>query len=167
MLRDRYDTITLFEYIPALGIETDAVLTHLDSLLDDDLLFQAVKHDLSRRFPRTCCFGRPSMPVEVIVRMLIVKHLYDWSYEQAEQWVSDSLVLRQFCRVYAEKVPDDTTLIRWARVIQPVTLHQLLDHVTERARQLRLTRGRKLRIDGTVVETNIHYPVDSTLLADG
>jgi len=167
MLRERYDPINLFEYIPALAMETDAVLTRLDSLLDDDVLFQAVKHDLIQRFPRTSSFGRPSTPVEVILRMLIVKHLYDWSYEQAEQWVSDSLVLRQFCRVYAEKAPDDTTLLRWANLIQPATLQQLLDHVVELARQHHVTRGRKLRLDSTVVATNIHYPVDSTLLADG
>ncbi len=167
MLRDRYDPINLFEYIPALAMETDAVLTRLDTLLDDDLLFQAVKHDLTRRFPRTSSFGRPSTPVEVILRMLVVKHLYDWSYEQAQQWVSDSLVLRQFCRVYAEKVPDDTTLIRWANLIQSATLQQLLDHVVDLARQQHITRGRKLRLDSTVVATNIHYPVDSTLLADG
>jgi transposase, IS5 family len=167
MLRERYDPMNLFEYIPALGMETDAMLTHLDTLLDDDVLFQAVKRDLTRRFPRTCSFGRPSTPVEVIVRMLVVKHLYDWSYEQAEQWVSDSLVLRQFCRVYAEKVPDDTTLIRWANLIQPATLQQFLDHMVDLARQHHVTRGRKLRLDSTVVATNIHYPVDSTLLADG
>jgi transposase, IS5 family len=167
MLRDRYDPINLFEYIPALGMETDAVLTQLDILLDDDVLFQAVKHDLSRRFPRTSSFGHPSTPVEVIMRMLLVKHLYDWSYEQAEQWVGDSLVLRQFCRVYTARVPDDTTLIRWANLIQPDTLQRLLDHAVDLARQHHLTRGRKLRLDSTVVETNIHYPVDSTLLADG
>jgi IS5 family transposase len=167
MLRDRYDPINLFEYIPALGMQTDAVLTQLDTLLDDDVLFQAVKHDLSRRFPRTSSFGRPSTPVEVIVRMLIVKHLYNWSYEQTEQWVSDSLVLRQFCRVYVARVPDDTTLIRWANLIQPTTLQHLLDHVVDLARQKHVTRGRKLRLDSSVVETNIHYPVDSTLLADG
>jgi transposase, IS5 family len=167
MLRERYDPINLFEYIPALGMETDAVLTQLDTLLDDDVLFQAVKRDLCRRFPRTSSFGRPSTPVEVSMRMLIVKHLYDWSYEHAEQWVGDSLVLRQFCRVYAEKVPDDTTLIRWANLIQPTTLQRLLDHVVDLARQHHVTRGRKLRLDSTVVETTIHYPVDSTLLADG
>jgi transposase, IS5 family len=167
MLRERYDPINLFEYIPDLAIETDAVLTQLDTLLDDDVLFQAVKHDLSRRFPRTSSFGRPSTPVEVIMRMLVVKHLYDWSYQQAEQWVGDSLVLRQFCRVYAARVPDDTTLIRWANLIQPVTLQHLLDHVVDLARQHHVTRGRKLRLDSTVVATNIHYPVDSTLLADG
>ena len=51
--------------------------------------------------------------------MLVVMRLYGWSYEQAEYFVNDSLVLRQFCRVYLEKVPDDTTLIRWANTIGP------------------------------------------------
>jgi IS5 family transposase len=167
MLRDRYQPLNLFDLVPALGLETDPVLTQLDRLLDDDALFQAVKADLLRRFPRTATDGRPSTPVEVIMRMLIVKHLYNWSYEHTERWVGDSLVLRQFCRIYAERSPDDSTLIRWANLIRPETLHRLLDHITDQARQLKVTRGRKLRIDGTVVETNIHYPVDSTLLADG
>lgn len=167
MLRDRYDPMNLFDHIPALGMETDAVLTQLDTLLDDDELFQAIKADLSRRFPRTSSFGRPSTPVEVLLRMLVIKHLYHWSYEQAEQWVSDSLVLRQFCRVSTARVPDDTTLLRWANQIQPATLQRLLDHVVVLARQHHVTRGRKLRLDSTVVETTVHYPVDSTLLADG
>ncbi len=99
--------------------------------------------------------------------MLVVKHLYHWSYEQAEQWVSDSLVMRQFCRIYTAKVPHDTILLRWANLIQPQTLERLLDHVVTLARQHHVTHRRKLRLDSTVVETNVHYPVDSTLLADG
>lgn len=167
MLRERYDPLNLFDHISALGMEIDAVLTQLDALLDDDVLFQAVKHDLGQRFPRTATFGRPSTPVEVILRMLVVKHLYHWSYAHTEQWVSDSLVLRQFCRVYTERVPDDTTLLRWANLIQPVTLQRLLDHIVALAHQQHVTRGRKLRLDSTVVETTVRYPVDSTLLADG
>ena len=167
MLRDRYNPMNLFDLVPALGLQTDPILTQLDSLLDDDVLFQSIKHDLSQRFPRTSTFGRPSTPVEVMLRMLVVKHLYHWSYEQAEKWVSDSLVLRQFCRIYTARVPDDTTLLRWANLVQPDTLQQLLDHVVALARQQRVTYGRKLRLDSTVVETTIHYPVDSTLLADG
>ncbi|HSH82300.1 MAG TPA: ISNCY family transposase [Herpetosiphonaceae bacterium] len=167
MLRDRYEPLNLFALVPTLGMALEPVLARLDSLLDDDTLFQAVKADLARRRPRTRIDGRPSTPVEVILRMLVVKHLYGWSYEQTEQWVADSLVLRQFCRVYAERVPDDTTLIRWANLIQPATLHALLDHIVGLAQQLKVTRGRKLRIDGTVVETNIHHPTDSTLLHDG
>lgn len=167
MLRERYQPVNLFEHISALGMQTDAVLSELDRLLDDDLLFVAVKTDLLRRFPRTSSFGRPSTPVEVILRMLVVKHFYHWSYEQTEQWVSDSLVLRQFCRVYTANVPDDTTLLRWANLIQPATLQQMLDHLVALAHKQHLTRGRKLRLDSTVVETDVHYPVDSTLLADG
>jgi len=166
MLRDRYDPMNLFDLVPALSMELDPVLTRLDQLLDDDTLFQAVKADLATRHPRTLIDGRPATPVEVVLRLLVVKHLYHWSYEHTEQWVSDSLVLRQFCRVYAERVPDDTTLLRWANCIQPATMHALLDHVVELARQAKVTRGRKLRIDGTVVATNIHHPTDSTLLGD-
>jgi IS5 family transposase len=167
MLRDRYAPVNLFTIVSALGMEVDPVLMQLDTMLDDDTLFQAIKADLARRHPRTLIDGRPSTPVEVVLRMLVVKHLYGWSYAQTEHWVSDSLVLRQFCRVYAQPVPDDTTLLRWANLIQPVTLHQLLNHVVDLARQLKVTRGRKLRIDSTVVETNIRYPVDSSLLGDG
>jgi transposase, IS5 family len=167
MLRERYAPMNLFDLVPTLSMALDPVLTQLDRLLDDDTLFQTVKADLAGRFPRTLRDGRPSTPVEVILRLLVVKHLYGWSYEATERWVSDSLVLRQFCRVYAEPVPDDTTLLRWANLIQPATLHRLLEHVVGLARSLKVTRGRKLRIDGTVVATNIHHPTDSTLLYDG
>ncbi len=167
MLRERYARRNLFEEIEGISLGMEPVLTQLDKLLDEDGVFAVVRGDLSQRYPKTLVGGRRSTPVEVILRMLVVKHLYGWSYEQTEQWVSDSLVLRQFCRVYLEKVPDDTTLIRWANLIQPTTLHELLDHVVELAHRLKVTKGRKLRIDGTVVETNIHYPVDSTLLEDG
>jgi len=98
--------------------------------------------------------------------MLAVKRLYALSYEQTEYQVRDSLVLRQFCRVYLQDVPDDTTMIRWAGLIQPETLEQFNQRVIQLAVQLKVTRGRKLRTDGTVVETNIHPPSDSSLLAD-
>ena len=142
-------------------------LAELDRLLEDDQIFQQVKADLSRRRPHTMETGRPSTPVEVILRLLIVKHLYTWSYAQTEHFVGDSLVLRQFCRLGLEPVPYHTTLMRWANLLQPETMHRLLDRVTELARSLKVTRGRKLRIDSTVVETTIHHPSDSSLLADG
>jgi IS5 family transposase len=167
MLRDRYAPMNVFRYVPQLSLEMEPLLAQLDRLLDDDRLFETVKADLSQRRPGTLKTGRASTPVEVVLRMLVVKHLYGWSYEETEQWVSDSLVLRQFCRVYFNKVPDDTVLIRWANLIQPETLHKLLEHVVQLARELNVTRGRQLRTDGTVVETNIHYPVDISLLGDG
>ena len=96
MLRDRYEPMNIFELIPALSLSMEPVLAQLDRLLDDDSLFQQVKADLAHRFPQTPSNGRPSTPVEVILRMLVVKHLYGWSYAHAEHWVNDSLVLRQF-----------------------------------------------------------------------
>ena len=167
MLRDRYDPINLFECLPTLSMQMDPVLAQIDSLLADDAIFQAVRADLLRRFAHTADDGRPSTPVEVILRLLIVKHLYDWSFPQTSHFVADSLVLRQFCRVYFATVPDQSTLNRWAHLIQPATLHRLLDHIVHLACQMQLTQGRKLRIDGTVVETTIHHPTDSTLLNDG
>ena len=164
MLTERYEPVNLFELVP---LERDAVLDELDRLLDDDTLFQAVKNDLAQRYPNTRTRGRRSTPVEVILRMLVVKHLYKWSYEQAETFVGDSITLRQFCRIYLHSVPDDTVLIRWANQIRPETLQQMLEHIVQMARRLKVTRGRKLRTDGTVVESNIHHPTDSGLLVDG
>ena len=159
MFIDRYDPLNLFARIPSLGMQMDPVLAQLDRLLDHDGICQAVKADLAKRYPQTLTVGRHSTPVEVMLRMLVIKHRYGWSFEDTEHFVADRLVLRQACRIYAEHVPDDTTLIRWATLIQPATVQTLRDHVTVLARQLKLTQGRKLRIDGTVVETNIHHPV--------
>lgn len=146
MLVEKYEPVNLFALVP---LKRDKILDCLDHLLDEDPLFQTVKADLARRYPRTLTRGRRSTPVEVILRMLVVKHLYRWSYEQTETFVADSIILRQFCRVYWQTVPDDTVLNRWANLLRPETLHQLLAHVATMAHRLQVTRGRKLRTDGT------------------
>ena len=167
MLRDRYAVDKFFMEIASRASEMDQVLVEIDKVLDDMALFQQVKGDLSQRYAKTRQTGRSSTPVEVVVRMLAVKHLYNLSYEQTEQQVRDSLVLRHFCRVYFEQVPDDTTLLRWANQLQSETLVAFNERLVYLAQQLRVTQGRKMRTDGTVVETNIAYPSDSKLLADG
>jgi IS5 family transposase len=167
MLRDRYEPVDLFALVPQLGLEFEPQPAQLDELLDDDRIFARVRDDLGRRYPLTRVHGRNSTPVEVILRMLVVMRLYSWSYARTEYFVNDSLVLRQFGRVYLEKVPDDTTLIRWAKLIGPETLQVLNDRAVELARERKVTRGRKLRVDTTAVETEIHYPTDSGLIGDG
>lgn len=166
MIVDRYEPVNLFALIPQLGTGFDPALRTLDHLLDDDVIFQHVKADLVKAHPQSSRTGRHSTPVEVILRMLLVRRLYHWSYEETEHFVADSLVLRQFCRIYLEAVPDDTTLIRWAHLVRPETLDQINERVVQLARERRVTRGRKLRVDSTVVETTIHHPTDSGLLAD-
>lgn len=167
MLRNRYSRTDLFALVPQLGLRFEPQLEQLDRLLDDDEVVDAVRAAMARRSPRSRSRGRPSTPVEVVLRMLVVMRLYGWSYAQAEYLVNDSLVLRQFCRVYLENVPDDTVLIRWADTIGPEPLQALNDRVLQLARSLKVTRGRKLRVDTTAVETDIHFPTDSGLVGDG
>src|SRR5262249_29579282 len=81
--------------------------------------------------------------------------------------VGDSLALRQCCRLYAHRVPDDTAMIRWANRIRPTTLAALDDRAVELAHARRVPRGRKLRVDATVVETTIRHPSDRGVLGDG
>src|SRR5689334_22813168 len=167
MLRNRYDRTDLFALVPQLGLRFEPQLEQLDRLLDDDEIVEAVRAAMARRSPRSRSRGRPSTPVEVVLRMLVIKRLYSWSYEQTEYFINDSLVLRQFCRVYLEKVPDDTVLIRWANTIGPEALQALNDRVVQLSRSLTVTRGRKLRVDTRAVETNVHFPTDGGLLGDG
>jgi IS5 family transposase len=168
MLRDKYPVDPLFMLVLEITkIKTDPELVEIDRILDDDEIFQLVKRDLSQRYPKTLITGRNSTPVEVVIREMAVKHLYDWSYEDTAQFVNDSLVLRWLCRVYLNPVCSDKTLLRWVNVIQPETLHLFNERLDNIALELKITRGRKLRTDGTVVETNIHHPTDSSLLEDG
>jgi IS5 family transposase len=166
MLREHYPFDKLFEavleYVPNLSPE----LEKIDSYLEDEKLYRLIKKDLSQRRPQTTQTGRNSTPVDVILRMLVVKRLYGYSYEETERQVSDSLRLRQFCRVYLNAVPDDTTLIRWANLIQPKTLEKFNERITQLAIERKVTSGRKMRTDGTVVESNIRPPSDGRLLSD-
>jgi IS5 family transposase len=154
-LRDRDAPQDLFALVPTANLALDPVLAQLETLLDDDALYQGVRADRSQRYPQTATRGRHSTPVEVILRLLVVRRLYGWSDAEVERFVADRLVLRQCCRVYLQPVPDDTTLIRWANHIGPETVATRNDRVVALAQAARVTRGRKRRIDGTVVETTI------------
>jgi IS5 family transposase len=169
MLREHYPVDKFFEeilgYVPDLSPE----LEKIDSYLKDEKLYRLIKKDLLQRRPKTGQTGRNSTPVDVILSIydvLVVKRLYGYSYEETERQVSDSLRLRQFCRTYLNAVPDDTTLIRWANLIQPKTLEKFNERITQLAIERKVTCGRKMRTDGTVVESNIRPPSDGRLLSD-
>ncbi len=166
MLVDRYEPEDVFARVPEVAAQTDPVLKALDRLLEDDELYRQMRADLGKRYRYTLVHGRHSTPVEVILRMLICKHLYQWSYRETQERVGDSLVLRWFCRVYFETVPVETTLLRWLHTLRPETLHALNDRVVQLAAQAKVSKGRKLRLDATCVQTTIHHPTDSGLLVD-
>jgi len=166
MLVDCYAREDVFAQVPELAAEIDPVLRTLNGLLDDDQLYQQVRTDFGKRHRSTLVHGRHSTPVEVLLRMLILKHLYQWSYKELEARVKDSLVLRWFCRVAFHAVPDGSTLWRWQQTLRPETVHALNDRVVQLAKQAKVTKGRKLRLDATCVQTEIHHPTDSGLLVD-
>ena len=122
---------------------------------------------LQQRWPQSARRGRPGTPAEVVVRMLILKHLFDWSYNELEYEVRANLAYRSFARVGLEKTPDAKTILKIARVLGPETVKELHQRVVRLGVQARVSRGRRMRIDTTVVESNIHHPLDSSQLADG
>jgi len=167
MLVEHYPLDKQFEELARHFPPMDPGLAKVDAYLEDERLYRLIKKDLSRRWPKTTETGRNSTPVEVVLRMLVIKRLYGYSYEETVARVSDSLNLRRFCRVYLNDVPVDTTLLRWANLIQPKTLEKFNQRVVQLAVERKVTSGRKLRTDGTVVESNICSPSDNRLLADG
>jgi IS5 family transposase len=168
MVRRAYQQRSLIEVLlPDADKLWDPTLRRIDALLDDEGLVDRVAEALGRRHPQSRRRGRLGTPAAVVLRMLILKHLHDWSFEECEREVRGSLVYRAFCRIDGERVPDAKTLIRLAHLLDEPVLKDLLAQLVTLGRARRVIQGRRLRIDTTVVETNIHYPTDATLLADG
>src|SRR5579863_8025515 len=142
-------------------------LRKIDTLLEDEAVIEVVAQALEARWAQSRRRGRPGTPAEVVIRMLMLKHLFDWSYDDLEREVRANLVYRMFTRIDAGEVPDAKTILKIARALGPDVIEQLHRQVVEVAKRAGVTHGRRFRIDTTVVETNVHYPTDSTLLQDG
>jgi transposase, IS5 family len=168
MVRRTYPQRTLVEVLlPDADKLWDPVLRQIDLVLEDGDLVDQVTAALTRRRPLSARRGRLGTPAAVALRMLVLKHLWDWSFDECERAVRGNLVYRAFCRIDGERVPDAKTLIRLAHLLDGPVLTGLLERLVAIARQRRVVHGRRLRVDTTVVETTIHYPTDSALLADG
>jgi transposase, IS5 family len=138
-----------------------------DAVLEDEALLATVYEALQRRHPRSPTHGRPGTPAEVVLRMLLLKHIRDWSFADLEREVRANLLYREFTRIGAEKVPDAKTLGRLAQALGPEVIEKIHARMVALAQEHKIIRGRRMRVDTTVVETNIHYPTDSGLLGDG
>jgi len=168
VVRRQHAQRSIFEMILPDGDQLwDPELRRIDEVLEDEVLVDTVVEALKRRRPKSGRRGRPGTPAAVALRLLVLKHLYAWSFAECERQVRGSLIYRAFCRIDCEAVPDDTVLIRLTHALGPEVLKKILERLVEVARRRRVVRGRKLRVDTTVVETNVHYPTDSTLLQDG
>src|ERR1700741_4059756 len=102
-----------------------------------------------------------------MLALLLLKHMRNWSYAVLEREVRANLVYRHFTRVGAGKVPDAKTLGKLGGGLGPEVVEQIHRRVVAIAREHEIVQGRRMRVDTTVVETNIHYPTDGSLLGDG
>src|SRR6201981_1363727 len=142
-------------------------MKHADAVLEDGDIVGAVDEALARRHAKSRSRGRRGAPAEVVLRLLILKHIRNWSYQVLEREVRANLVYRDFTRVGAGKRPDAKTMGRWGVALGPQVLKQIHERIVKVAQERGVITGKRMRVDTTVVETNIHYPTDSTLLGDG
>jgi hypothetical protein len=142
-------------------------MRQVDQALDDGRLLEIIQDAWNRLCKKSKTCGRPGTPAEVILRLLLLKHIRDWSYEELEREVRANFVYRQFTRIGGGQVPDDKSMSRFSRQWGAAVIEKLHQRVVAIAQEKKIIQGRKLRVDTTVVETNIHYPTDSTLLGDG
>lgn len=156
---------TFLERAP-FRFEIENKLLEMDRLLDDPKLVLAVSNDLVQSAPQAAWNGRPATPVVVTLRCAVVRALMGWSYATAHAEIDGSLKWRWFCRIYTQAVPNHSTLRDREALIGSATLQRLHQRVVHLAEGSGVTQGKQLRTDGTVIETNIHYPTDSHLLSD-
>ncbi|WP_275190984.1 ISNCY family transposase [Bradyrhizobium sp. CSA112] len=141
-------------------------MTHADRVLADEQIVGAVYEALARRHPKSRGRGRLGAPAEVVLRLLILKHVRTWSYHVLEREVRANLVYRDFTGWAAAR---RRTPRRWGAGAW-LWIRKQSGRSTNgscKSRSKGVTQGRRMRVDTTVVETNIHYPTDSTLLGDG
>jgi IS5 family transposase len=145
----------------------DDLLDEIDRLLDDEELIDLTRQALARRHPRSSKTGRGGIAPDRLLRCCVLKHMKGWSLRQFETELRGSLVYRRFTRFDDAKIPDYSTFSRNFAALGDDLTKQLHSRVVAQAIDNRVAAGRKLRTDTTVVETNVHHPTDSALMADG
>jgi IS5 family transposase len=169
MIRRKQQQRTLWEGVVAEDVKAlwEPWMVEADRLLEDDELIDSVYDAQGRRRPHSRTRGRSQTPAEIALRLLLLKHVRNWSYDTLEREVRANLVYRDFCRIGLGKAPDAKTLARIGQALGGYVLAELHRRLVELAQQKGVIQGRKMRVDTTVVETDIHYPTDSRLLGDG
>ena len=151
--------------LPVEVRELPADLAALDELVADPALLAPVE-EVWEAAARG--FGRPTIPIERLVRLMVIKQRSGWGYETLVREVSDSLHLRRFCRIaLTERVPDESTVGKLVRRLGPEVIEQITRAVIAGATTgERRFVARAARIDSTVVEADIRYRTDLGLAAD-
>jgi transposase, IS5 family len=159
VLRETDPQTTIWELLPEEAKRLPAELQAIDAYLDDERLVAPWRVLFDQRL------GRPSVPIDTLLRLLYLKHRYQLGYESLCREVTDSISWRRFCRIALERpVPHPTTLVKLVRRAGPEVVEQLNAALLGKLAGDKLLRARKVRVDTTVVEADIDYPTDADLL---
>ena len=110
--------------------------------------------------------GAKGMPVEQAVRVAIIKQMYQLGYKRLYNELNDNLSYRSFIKIHEEKVPKKMTLNDNIKKISPGGWEEINKVIVKTAIELGIEKGKRVRMDSTGVESNIHYPTDGELLWD-
>jgi IS5 family transposase len=160
------------EALPIEVRELPGDLGALDVLLSDPELLWPLVERWQQEFRETgrlvLTEGRPTIPLETYVRLMVLKQRYRWGYRSLVAEVSDSIHLRRFCKIsLSERVPDESTIRKLTRRIGPETVSELTRAMIVKACREKRFRPRAVRIDSTVIEADIKHPTDTGLASVG
>jgi IS5 family transposase len=148
--------------LPPEFFQMNEELTQVDKLLSDERFLTPFQAKFGTGV------GRPTTAVATYLRMMYLKYRYQLGFEVLVKEVKDSITWRRFCHLSLEdSVPDSTTLIKLTHKYGEETVKALNEALVLKLKESKVVRGKKLRIDTTVVESDIHYPTDTGLLNDG
>ena len=148
------------------GILLEPLLQSISDFLDDhEELIETVRRDLERGLKKPGT-GRSGLTPSQVLRSFILMRVKNWNYRELRERITDGYTLRQFTDFYCQPVPKHDAFNRAFHRLTPETLQAVNELVVQAAVDAGLEDGQKLRVDTTVVQTDIHHPTDSTLLWD-
>ncbi len=149
-----------------LGVHLDPILQGIDAFLNQHVtLVEQVRLDLERGLKNPAT-GRHGITPSQTLRSLILMRVKNWDYRDLRDRINDGYTLRGFTQFDCNPVPKHDAFNRSFNRLTPATFQAINQLVVQGAVELGLEDGKKLRVDTTVVETNIHHPTDATLLWD-
>ena len=148
------------------GVQLDPSLRAISEFLDQHLtLIEQVRKDLERGL-KNARTGRNGIAPSQVLRSLVLMRVKNWDYREVRERINDGFTLRSFTEFDSQPVPKHDAFNRAFNRLTPETLRDINQLVVQAAVQLGLEDGKTLRVDTTVVESNIHYPTDASLLWD-
>ena len=148
------------------GIDLDPILKRMSDFLDHrPQIIEPVRQDLQRGLKKPAT-GRTAMTPAQVLRSLILMRVKNWDYRELSERIADGYTLRRFTGFYSRRVPKHDAFNRAFNKLHPKTIQAINDLVLKAAVDLGLEDGKRLRVDTTVTETDIHHPTDNTLLWD-